>query len=355
MAFPPSDLVLQPGELELLLASRRLQLSSSAVIGVPASGGERGVPRSVHEVEAAAAASGIDALTMNRMLQCLAIPEVSLQGVRGARRREPWPYTVSVLGPDAALMAPEPDGSLRLRYPYTRPAMIRWLAGPFEKFARPEMVCTDFPPLAADGIAVLLALVDLFRSRYPDLDPDWRSEEPVAFTIEEVHRVLDAGISGEDFSSLVLGLSRLGAFSRMPIEREAVEGLLYVFVNEGYLASEPSSSPAIFTMTEAFLGVALSLAWWDLSFVVGKPGGPMHRFLQGLAVWQFITETDGRLRMQATDGNAILDLVNASIPASADPVRVADEPRAMTARFCGRCGRGVPPGARFCGGCGSAL
>ena len=73
-----------------------------------------------------------------------------------------------------------------------------------------------------------------------------------------------------------------------------------------FLPSKQSNP--LFTMTESFIGTALSLAWWDMSFSLesrlGYRGEPI-RVIQGLAVWRFITGSDNRTSMKAASGEEI--------------------------------------------------
>lgn len=117
-----------------------------------------------------------------------------------------------------------------------------------------------------------------------------------------------AGKNDADPSSLMNGLARLGGPKPEAASLETVESILYVFSNEGYLEMDLSASTPRFTMTEAFLGMPLSLAWWDTSISLeSRLDGSAEpiRLIQGLALWRFITGSDQRTSVKAVSGNDI--------------------------------------------------
>jgi hypothetical protein len=311
------DLFLEPGDFAALFTSCGIEVSpESPLAGSPL------LESSAPAKPVAEIAPGIDIGELNIALQALAAPSLVIAGLRSARRLEPWPFFIfRRTGGPAAILAPEGGGFTRFRFSYSDEALVDWLAGPFRRFAAPEIPCTEIPAMTASGMAVILAMVDIFRNRYPDLDPDWNAAEPITFTSEEVMATIAAGTNGGDPSSLMNGLARLGGPKPETLSLETVESLLYVFSNEGYLEMDLSASTPFFTMTESFIGTALSLAWWDMSFSLesrlGFRGEPIC-VIQGLAVWRFITGSDNRTRMQAGSGEEIEAAIRAflSLPIS---------------------------------------
>ena len=298
------DLFLAPGDLAALFTSCGIEVSpespiaGSPLLAPPASA------RLVAEI-----APGVDVGEFNVALQALAMPALVIAGLRGVRRLPPWPFFIfRRTGGPAVVLAPEGNGFTRLRFPYSDEELIDWLAGPFRRFAAPEIPCSEIPALTPSGMAVMLAMADIFRNRYPDLDPDWNAAEPITFTSEEVMATVAAGTNAGEPSSLMNGLARLGGPKPEIPSLETVESLLYIFSNEGYLEMDLSPSTPLFTMTESFIGTALSLAWWDMSFSLesrlGYRGEPI-RVIQGLAVWRFITGSDNRTSMKAASGEEI--------------------------------------------------
>jgi hypothetical protein len=311
-----NDLFLAPGDLVTLFTSCGIEVSPESVLA-----GSPLLAPSASANPMAEIASGVDIAELNIALQALAAPSLIISGLRSARRMEPWPFFIfRRTGGPAVILAPEGGGFARFRFLYSDETLLDWLAGPFRRFAAPGIPCAEFPALTASGMAVILAMVDIFRNRYPDLDPDWNAAEPVAFTSEEVIAMIAAEANGGDPSSLMNRLARLGGPKPETLSLETVESLLYVFSNEGYLAMDLSPSTPLFTMTESFIGTALSLAWWDMSFSLESRlgcGDEPIRFIQGLAVWRFITGSDNRTRMQAVSGEEIETAIRAllSLPA----------------------------------------
>lgn len=341
------EMILEPGDLAMLLAERGLDLPQES--GLLASDLLESSPSS-HEM---VAMDGLDSALMT-----LACSSHELAGRRGARRMDPWPfYLCRDEKGSAVLVAPEGCGHGRIRFLYSEQTLMDWLAGPFRRFAAPEIGWTEFPALTPSGLAVLLAIVDLFRHRYPDLDPDWAETEPIIFGLSELSACLTAAKDGTDPSSLMSALAGLG-FPRPPVLAPAgVEALLYVFANEGYLELDLTHEEPLFRLTEPFVGFPLSLAWWDLSLslesVRGEPAGHL-RVVQGLALWSFETLEDGRVRMKAVSGQE-LEARILSLVFGHPPNAVAPAPDHATEHACPKCGHALSPHAKFCGGCGSRV
>lgn len=340
------EMILEPGDLAALLAERGIALPP----GLPSL-----APDLMETGPSSREPVGPEGL--DSALAILASSSHELVGRRSARRCEPWPFFLyrSEEGP-AVLVAPEGCGHGRLRFPYSEQALMDWLVGPFRRFAAPEIGWTEIPALAPSGLAVLLAIVDLFRHRYPELDPDWADTEPVVFDLPELLACLTAAIEGADPSSLVSALAGLGLPRPHALTPDQVEALLYVFANEGYLELDLTHPEPLFALTEAFVGVPLSLAWWDLTLgleaVRGEPSGHL-RVVQGLALWSFRTLEDGRVRMQAVSGQELEARIQALVfghppPAEASPPKTGE-------RACPNCGHIVSSHAKFCGGCGGKI
>ncbi|MBI3926861.1 MAG: zinc ribbon domain-containing protein [Armatimonadetes bacterium] len=332
-----TDLILQPGDLAALLTAQRLEVCAESPLA--------GSPLLAASATARPLAEGAE---LPGALQTLALPSLVIAGLRGARRMEPWPFFICRRsGGPAVLLAPEGGGSARLRFPCSEEDLVDWLARSFRRFAAPEIACAEVPPLTPTGLAVILAMMDIFRSRYPDLDPDWKEMEPITFTSEEV--VATVAAAGSEPSALMSGLARLGGPEPETLSLETVESLLYVFSNEGYLEMELSTSPPLFTVTESFVGTLLSLAWWDMSLSLesksGSSGEPIQ-VIQGLALWRFITGSDRRTRMQALSGTEL----EAEIRTLLSPG--GESQAALSPSFCPDCGKPMPPAAKFCGDCG---
>jgi hypothetical protein len=379
-----NELFLDPGDLAALFTFCGIAVSpESPLAGSPLLAPSASA-RPVAEI-----ALGIDIGEFNVALQALAMPALVIAGLRGVRRMEPWPFFLCRrTGGPAVILAPEGGGFTRLRFPYSDEALVDWLAGPFRRFAAPEIPCPEIPALTSSGMAVLLAMVDIFRNRYPDLDPDWNAAEPITFTSEEVMALVAAGANGSDPSSLMNGLARLGGPKPEPLSLETVESLLYVFSNEGYLEMDLSASTPLFTMTESFLGTPLSLAWWDMSFSLESRSDSSVepiRVMQGLALWRFITESDNRTRMKAVSGEEIeaevralvsppaipqagssitressfplsspaMQNVSASAPQPAPVISAAPPVTTPAPSFCWKCGAPLSLEAKFCGSCGT--
>ena len=320
-----NELFFEPGDFASLCTSCKIEVSSeSPLAGSPLF--EPSAPaRPVAQI-----APGIDIEELSVALRAVAAPSLVIAGLRSARRMEPWPFFVC-RQPDSpiAVLAPEEGGFAKLRFPYSDEALIEWLAGGLLRFAAPEIPCPEIPALTTSGLAVMLAIIDIFRGRYPDLDPDWQAVEPVAFTSEEVSVRVAAGKNDADPSSLMNGLARLGGPKPETPSIETVESILYVFSNEGYLKMDLSASTPRFTMTEAFLGMPLSLAWWDMSLSLeSRLGGSVEpiRVIQGLALWRFVTGNDQRTSMKAVSGKDIEADIrrlvsHAAIPCSQQDIR----------------------------------
>lgn len=343
------DLLLQPGDLTALLQARGLSaLDGSELLSSDLMG-------------ATSHREPLDLEGLDSALATLAAPSFVISGCRGARRMPPWPFTLyrQNAGP-TALLAPEGDGYARLRFPYSEGALMDWLAGPFRRFATPEIGWTEIPALTPSGLVVLLALVDLFRHRYPDLDPDWAETEPIIFGLPEVMACVTSAISGTDPSALWSGLTGLGLPRPPAISSEMVESLLYVFANEGYLAVDLTHPEPLFRFTDPFLGVPLSLAWWDLSLGLeartGGKDGPL-RVIQGLALWSFETLNDGRVSMKASSGQELEARMRTLIygePSIAVPPESQAQPEPPP-YVCVSCGHALHAHAKFCGGCGTRV
>jgi hypothetical protein len=318
-----NELFLEPGDFAALFTSCGIEVSSeSPLAGSPLLAPSTSA-RPVVEI-----APGVDLGEFNAALLTLATPSLVIAGLRSARRMEPWPFFICRrTGGRAVILAPEGGGLTRFRFAYSDEALVDWLAGPFRRFAAPEIPCAEIPALTQSGMAVMLAMVDIFRNRYPDLDPDWNAAEPITFTSEEVMATIAAGANAGEPSSLMNGLARLGGPKPETLSLETVESLLYVFSNEGYLEMDLSASTPLFTMTESFIGTALSLAWWDMSFSLesrlGCRSEPI-RVIQGLAVWRFITGSDNRTSMKAASGEEIAAAIRAllSLQISSAPAPV---------------------------------
>lgn len=332
------DVSLQPGDLSVLFAAAGLDVSpDSPLVNSPLLA--RAIPvRPIPEI-----AAGVDTGELNVALQALAMPSQVIAGLRGARRMAPWSFVLCRGSSGACVMlADEGGGGARLRFPYAEDALVDWLAGPFRRFAAPEIPCADIPALAPSGMAVMLALMDVFRDRYPELDPDWNATAPITFTAAEVMERVAAGVDGREPSSTMQALERLGGPRAEPLSLEAVDALLCVFSNEGYLEMDVTGPTPLFTMTEAFLGTPMSLAWWDMSFALeARLGGSFEpiRVVQGLALWRFLTGSDNRTTMRAVSGQAIEMEIRALIAAP------------MSSR-CPSCGESLGPKALFCRHCG---
>jgi len=364
----PFDVLLGPGELAALLTARRLAVSPDSPL-VPA--GLLGAA-----VTQAPALADVPAASFDAALATLAQPERVLGGRRGARGNPAWPFFVCSQKGVAVLLAPEPGGAARLRFPFTGAEMTAWLAEPFRIFAAPEIPLRELPALAPNGLLVLLAIADLFRGRYPALDPDWQNTAPVSFTASDVAANLRGGLAGDDAGSLIQGWLGLGAARPELPGNDDVLGLLFVFANEAWLTVDISGDEPVFTLGDAFVWTIMTLAWWDLSLAVTPAKGEAVAVIQGLALWRFITETDGRIRLTAISGEALKQAlatacgatatatpVKSSVPAprptiptqpvaSAAPTAVASkaEPAA-----CAHCHAPLPTGVRFCPKCGKPV
>ena len=314
------DLLLEPGDLAVLLSAFGLEVSSASPLAASPLLAHSVPARTVTEI-----ADGIDMEALRAALDALAAPSLVFAGRRGARRLPPWPFVVCRRnGGPAVVIATEGDGCIRLRFPYAEDDLVAWLAGPFRRFAAPEIACAEIPALAPSGMAVLLALVDIFRDRYPELDPDWQATAPITFTSDEVTAKLAAIASGSERSSTMSALGHLGGPTTETLSHETVESLLGVFANEGYLEMDVPASTPLFTMSDAFLGIPVSLAWWDLSFSLeSRLDGGLEpiRIVQGLALWRFITDRDNRTTMMAVSGEELEMEIAAllSAPATATP------------------------------------
>ena len=353
----PFDILLGPGELTALLQARRLAVSPDSPL-VPA--GLLGAPTA--DVPALAE---VPATSLDTALATLAQPERVVSGRRGARRNPAWPFFVCSQRHGAVLLAPEPGGAARLRFPFTDAALIEWLAAPFRIFAAPEIPLRELPALAPDGLLVLLALADLFRGRFPQLDPDWQNTAPVSFTASDVAANLRGGLAGDDPGSLIQGWLGLGAARPELPGNDDVLGLLYVFANEAWLTVDISGDEPVFTLGDAFVWTIMTLAWWDLSLAVAPAKGESVAVIQGLALWRFLAEADGRIRLAAISGEALKQTLTTICGAAAattaapapTPVPVSPlEPAAATSKAepatCAYCRAPLPPGVRFCPKCG---
>lgn len=363
------DLYLWPGELGALLAARGLSprpgtLEQSFGLLDPPS--EFDPP----PLESAAAPSRDQVQGLDHALSTLARPARIATGRRGARRMEPWAFAL-FQGEDQAtvLLAPEGGGHGRLRFAFSQAETMDWLAGPFRRFAAPEIGTPELPPMTPAGLSVLLAIVDLFRHRYPELDPDWAETEPIVFGLPEVMACLAASLGGNDPTAVWSGLAGLGLARPAPLPDEEVLSLLYVFANEGYLELDLSHDEPMFAITETFLGVPLSLAWWDLSLMleVAQGGRPdTVRVLQGLALWRFDLLSDDCLEMKAVSGqeleSSLRVLLYGDARESPAPTRTpaVPAPPAPPAPHpveisCPHCGHQISSHAKFCGGCGNRV
>ena len=332
------DVSLQPGDLAVLMAAAGLDVSSDSPLADSPL-----LARAIPARPRAEIAAGVDTGELTAALRALAMPSQVIAGLRGARRMEPWSFVLCRGSSGACVMlADEGGGCARLRFPYSDAALVDWLAGPFRRFAAPEIPCVEIPALAPSGMAVMLALMDVFRDRYPDLDPDWNATAPVTFTAAEVLDKLAASVDGREPSSNVNALTQLGGPKAEALSLETVEALLFMFSNEGYLEMDVTASMPEFTMAEAFLGTPMSLAWWDMSFALeSRLDGSLEplRVVQGLALWRFSTGSDNRTTMRAVSGQAIEVEIRALVAAP------------ISSR-CPSCGEALGPKALFCRHCG---
>lgn len=360
------DMLLGPGELASLLAARRLALTGDSPL---ASAG-------LLDTAAAQAPARTDvpAAALDAALAALAQPERVLDGRRGERGNPAWPFFICTQKGTSVLLAPEPDGAVRLRFPFSDQDLIAWLADPFRIFAVPEIPIRELPALAAPGLLVLLSLADLFRGRFPQIDPDWQNTAPVSFTASDVAANLRVGLAGDDTGSLIQGWLGLG-FSRPGSPgHEDVPALLYVFANEGWLTVDISGEEPVFTLSDAFVWTIMTMAWWDLSLAVAPAKGEAVALIQGLALWRFITEPDGRIRLTAISGESLKQAIAAArgavatapttsssktvvpAPRPAAPIQPASgatgSPGMTHATICAHCRAPLSAGVRFCPRCG---
>lgn len=344
------ELILEPGDLGALMEKRGLELPQ---------GSQRWLSELATLTSEAREPVGLEGL--EAALVALARPGRVLSGRRGARRMAPWPFCVACDKEGlAVLVAPEGGGHGRLRFPYSEPALIDWLVGAFRRFATPEIGFLEFPPLHPSGLNVLLALVDLFRHRYPELDPDWSESEPILFGLPEISACVATAAAGTDPSSLSSGLAGLGLARPPALSADELESVLYLFANEGYLEVDLTHEEPLFRLTEPFVGVPLSLAWWDLSLslevVLGEPCRAI-RVIQGLALWSFESLEDGRVVMKTLSGHELEDRVGTMVFGRASdvkPARSEEQPKSSE-HACPSCGHALAPDARFCGECGNRL
>lgn len=331
-----SELILEPGDLAALLSVHQLALDPASVLPT--------TDLLIHP----ASSQPPTAEGLLEALGVLAQPTRVLMGRRGARRNQPWPFWL-FLSSDlrTVLLAPEGGGYARLRFGYQHPALLQWLAGPFARFAKPEIGWTELPPLAASGLAVLLGMVDLFRHRFPELDPDWAHSEPLVFELAELVNCLESA----DPSCIWNGLAGFGLERPAAMPPSLVESILYVFANEGLLEFELGHSEPIFRFTEAFVGLPLSLAWWDLSLsfeVVTGDHAASLRLIQALALWCFESQPDGRIVMRAISGQELHGKLQ-------EMIFGATAPQPHSQGICSQCRQPVPAHYKFCGHCGSPV
>ncbi|MFH0998694.1 MAG: zinc ribbon domain-containing protein [Pseudomonadota bacterium] len=351
----PFDILLGPGELAALLALKNIQpaadspLVRSGLLDQPAG-------------DPAVAIVGIPEDALNTALIAITQTACMIEGRRGARRNEPWPFFVYTHRGSTVILAPEAGGAVRLRFPYTDTEALEWLTKPFHAFVLPEIPLTVMPALKQTGIAVLLTLVDLFRARYPNLDPDLKYIVPVTFTIDEVVMELRLGVEGDDPSSLLLGWMRLEKRELSMLSPDDISGLIYLFANEGLLNAELVDGEMVFTMTETFVWTAMCMAWWDLSLLVAVASGIQSvSVIQGIALWRFVTDTDERLRIEAISGTALRQEIASlfagkpGVPALAPEKPAAAVPSAPAPTTCVKCHEPYAPGARFCIKCGTPM
>ncbi|MBS2039815.1 zinc ribbon domain-containing protein [bacterium] len=334
------EMILEPGHLGSLLEKRGLELP-------------QGSPLWLFELATLTSQAGQPTVFegLEMALAALARPAKILCGRRGARRMAPWPFCVACDQQGlAVLAAPEGGGHGRLRFPYSEPVLMDWLVGAFRRFASPEIGFLEFPPLHPGGLSVLLALVDLFRHRYPELDPDWSESEPILFGLPEISACVATALAGSDPSSLYSGLAGLGFAPPPEVSSDDLESLLYLFANEGYLEVDLTHQEPLFRFTEAFVGFPLSLAWWDLSLsletVLGEPCQAI-RLIQGLALWSFESLEDGRVAMKALSGHELEARVRTMV--------FGRSSEGILGHACPQCGHALAPHAKFCGECGNRL
>lgn len=289
---------LGPGEMPLLLEALGLRPSPASLLWaagmMSAEPSERSTAEIISDLPAA-----LDRATLADSLAALAQPAAVLSVRRGARRVPPATMfvAVSASGREGVVVDSHPDGSANLLLPFDRGSLTAFLTSGLRYAQAPEIPLGAFPPLSPEGLAVVLALADLFRGAYPEPDPEWFPDAAISFRTAELYSYLQDGWAGLAPSSLVLGYGDLVGEPLPQFSVEALESLLYVLANENLLHLDfDADEETRFTFGESLTWALRCMAWWDLTLAVTPwPGDGVEPLvaIQASGIWRFAAPTVG--------------------------------------------------------------
>ena len=384
LALAPEMVWIQPGDLARLLAQLGIEpTAASPLHEYPELLTGEASPPSAEHLEDRTVLT--DARAYAEHIQALAQPVAVLRVRRGRHRQPPdtfYACTADRFWRTTTVLSPNADGSAMLLFPPDRTALLEWLLEGLGSIRPAEVPLTALPPLRPVGLAIVLALAGLFRARYPDPDPAWAPDAPLAFGLDEVQAQLQDGLTGADRHSLLVAYMDL-VQERLPhVGPEALEGVLYVLANEQLVELEESDTTLVgIVLGERLTWALRCLAWWDLTLAVEPWPRDWHPTvepiyaIQASAVWRFDAGPDATLPPRMTSGfeladdlQAFLDAAAGVLDASGDVIAPAvppapdqeyeERPTALyqpdveTAR-CAACGEELGPTGHFCGHCGA--
>jgi hypothetical protein len=267
----------------------------------------------------------------------------------------PTPVFACTANPEwdsTTIYAPQADGSATLMFLPDRSALKDWLMEGTREMARPEIPLLPLPRLAPSGLAVVLALADLFRERYPDPNPAWKPDVPIAIAVDRLAAQLDS----DDPHSLATMYEQLAERDLPRLGRDELERVLFMFANEQLIVLDADAPPITrFELSDRFAWTLRCLAWWDLTLSI-QPWSPAASrtgkavtVIQASSLWRCTDLLD-------TPGpTAELSCLDAQELERAVEDILARQPAAPLALVCSSCGGHVDDGERFCAACGSPV
>jgi hypothetical protein len=370
-----SDVSLSPGQVAALIESLALRPSAGSPLAAGSGAAAPAPPPAEARLEAA--------VTILRAAADCVAPPVFSRGRRARPNYRGWLFGAAADPDEAALLLREENGAVDLYFGVTHDDLVHWLLQPYAGFQIPEIDLPVLETVPAATMTVLLALADLFRTRYPDPEPDWAPDGDFRFDVAELATLVPPADPLHSLRTAwaAVGGPELPLLDDQALDTELTILSLWAWLGKGEVleaidedALTAADQPDSYWIAPALLWWVRCLAWWNHLLAVG-PRGAGVAAIQATALWTIEpVDENAELRLQPITPAGLHHAVSEAI-AAAWPTAVPAGPACphcgvgieADARFCPacgqpvqpnrcpRCGGDVRPGARFCAQCGQSM
>ncbi len=242
------------------------------------------------------------------------------------------------------------QNSIKFTEYYSKKDFIESLTNPFLSIQSVDQKLKLLEGLSSIEFFVIVALIELFLSKYSYPDSNWIPDELITFSsnsIQEIIKESEHKIEDQTW------WQHWNAISNVEIPNtEAINTALLLLQTKALIGNTNDVEDNYF-IGKSLLWLIRSIAWWDKGFVLESNNYSLYVF-QASSLFIVLKE-DETYSLINVEGIDLPTIIENFISLTDELVENKQPETTKIIKFCPNCGEPVIKGAKFCVNCGNKL